>query len=187
MSTATVSLNVSAVDDLPTAVADSFTVNEDAVLNASLAGNDTVGGDGGAGSWALVSGPANGTVTIDAATGSFTFTPDANFNGATSFVYTIADSDGDLSTATVSLNVSAVDDLPTAVADSFTVNEDAVLDASLAGNDTVGGDGGAGSWALVSWSCERHGDDRRGDGELHVYAGCELQRGDELRLHDRGQ
>ena len=104
------------VEDLPTAVDDSFSVNEDAVLSGSLAGNDTVGGDGGAGVWALLSGPANGVVTVGA-NGAFTFTPTANFNGVTSFSYTLTDSDGDVSTATATITVNAVDDVPTAVAD----------------------------------------------------------------------
>jgi len=39
-------------------------------------------------------------------------TPDANFNGSDSFTYTITDSNGDTSTATVNVTVNAVNDMP---------------------------------------------------------------------------
>jgi hypothetical protein len=139
LSTATVTLNVTSVDDLPTAVADIFTVNEDVTLVGSVATNDTGLGDG-LGGYNRLTGPANGTVTLSS-NGTFTYTPNANFNGTDSFVYTLRDSDGDLSTATVTLNVTSVDDLPTAVADTFTVNEDVTLVGSVATNDTGLGDG----------------------------------------------
>jgi Ca2+-binding RTX toxin-like protein len=138
---------VTAVDDAPTAVADVVATSEDTVLNGSLGANDVASGDGG-NVWALLSGPAVGTVTVSA-NGSFTYTPAANFNGSTSFTYTLTDSDGDVSTATATVNVTAVDDLPTAVADSFNISEDTVLNGSLAGNDVASGDGGN-VWSLVS-------------------------------------
>jgi len=52
-------------DNQPTAVADSFTTSEDTALTGNLAANDTASGDGG-NVWALLSGPANGTVTVSA-------------------------------------------------------------------------------------------------------------------------
>ncbi len=67
--------------------------------------------------WALATGATNGTVVVNAG-GTFTYTPNANFNGADSFSYTITDADGDVSTATVSFNVGAVDDLPVALDDN---------------------------------------------------------------------
>ncbi|MBU0501029.1 MAG: tandem-95 repeat protein [Gammaproteobacteria bacterium] len=146
LSTATVNLTVSPLDDVPVAVDDSFTLNEDAALNGSLAGNDTLSGDGG-NVWALAVNPAHGAVTVNA-DGTFSYTPAANYAGPDSFTYTLTDSDGDLSTATVNLTVSPLDDVPVAVDDSFVLNEDAALNGSLAGNDTASGDGGN-VWALA--------------------------------------
>ena len=41
------------------------------------------------------------------------FIPDANYNGAASFTYTIADGHGAFSTATVSINIAPDNDAPT--------------------------------------------------------------------------
>ncbi|MFZ2949580.1 MAG: Ig-like domain-containing protein, partial [Desulfuromonadaceae bacterium] len=42
--------------------------------------------------------------------GSFTYTPNANYNGPDSFTYTITDANGDTSTATVAIGVTPVND-----------------------------------------------------------------------------
>ena len=59
----------------------------------------------------------HGTVSLDA-NGNVVFTPDANYNGEATFTYTISDGNGGTDTATVSLNVDAVNDAPDAVDDS---------------------------------------------------------------------
>ena len=56
--------------------------------------------------YSLVSGPANGSVVINA-DGSYTLAPDAGFDGADSFTFQVADPDGNISTATVSIDVLA--------------------------------------------------------------------------------
>ncbi|MRX28736.1 Ig-like domain-containing protein, partial [Kangiella sp. HZ709] len=84
----------------------------------------------------------NGTLTFNA-DGSYDYSPDANFNGTDSCTYIITDADGDTDIATVTITVTAVDDTPTATDDSNTVAEDgSITGASVAGNDTLGGDGG---------------------------------------------
>ncbi|MEL6351883.1 MAG: Ig-like domain-containing protein [Cyanobacteria bacterium J06627_28] len=97
------------VDDVvdntaPVAADDSFTVNENTVLNGDVSGNDTdTEGDA---SYALDADAANGTVAL-AADGSFTYTPDADFNGTDSFTYTLSDAEFS-STATVNVTVDDV-------------------------------------------------------------------------------
>ncbi len=51
------------------------------------------------------SNPANGTLTLDNNTGTFTYLPSANFTGIDSFTYTLTDSAGLTDTATVTINV----------------------------------------------------------------------------------
>ena len=146
----TITLAVTAVDDLPVAAADTISATEDGgAVTGSLAGNDTPSGDGG-NVWALGSTlPTKGSVVITA-TGGYTYTPAANQNGSDTFTYTITDADGDVSTATVTVNITAVDDLPVAAADTISATEDGgAVTGSLAGNDTPSGDGGN-VWALGS-------------------------------------
>ena len=97
-----------------------YTTAEDTALTVPAPGvlaNDT-DADGNALTAALVTGPAHGTLTLNA-NGSFTYTPAANYNGADSFTYRANDGTANSNTATVTLNVTAVNDAPVAVADSL--------------------------------------------------------------------
>ena len=113
-------INVAAVDDVPVASADIYAGTEDTVLNVpALTGvlaNDTGLGDGGL--TLTVVGPVTGGAVVLNNDGSFSFTPTANFNGAASFTYQVTDGDGDVSSALVTINVAAVDDVPGLVANT---------------------------------------------------------------------
>ncbi len=63
--------------------------------------------DGDALTVSLVSGPANGTVTVNA-NGSFVYTPSPGYFGSDSFTYQSTDPSGLSSTATVTIAVTAV-------------------------------------------------------------------------------
>ncbi len=127
-STATVSMTVTCVDDPPAAVDNSATVVEDASATAiDVLANDT-DPDGGPRTISLASGPANGTVVLTGGSPGehtgLTYQPDPNYCNSGSptdnFTYTVNGG----SEATVSVTVTCVDDLPVAVGDSATVNED---------------------------------------------------------------
>jgi VCBS repeat-containing protein len=131
---ATVTINVDATNDAPDAVDDALTVAEDGSLNLDIAGgvlaNDT-DPEGDALIATLVSGPANGTLTLNP-DGSLQYAPNANFNGTDSFTYSA--SDGELSDeATVTINVTPENDPPLAVADGYTTTEDTVLSIGSSG------------------------------------------------------
>jgi VCBS repeat-containing protein len=132
---AEVTITVLPVADPPAPVADSYSTNEDTTLtvnatNGVLANDVDVDGD--TLTVALGATTSNGTLSL-ASNGSFTYTPNANFFGADSFTYTVSDGTTTSSPITVTLNVTAVNDLPVAGADAYSVNEDGVLnvDASL--------------------------------------------------------
>ncbi|MEJ5992764.1 tandem-95 repeat protein, partial [Ramlibacter sp. PS3R-8] len=138
--TATVTVNVAAVQDAPTAIGDTVTTAEDTPVTTtvtSLLANDT---DPDAGNTLTVTGVGNavgGTVTLSG--GNVTFTPNPNFTGAGSYEYTISDGQGGTSTATVTVNVSPVQDAPAAGNDTVATAEDTPLTitpATLLGNDT---------------------------------------------------
>ncbi len=142
--TATVNLAVTSVTDLY-ATNDSFSTNEDTVLNADVATNDSTS-SGGSLSYAVDTDVSNGTLVLNA-NGSFTYTPDSNYNGSDSFTYTVTDADsGESSTQTVSLTIDPVTDLSTAD-DSFSTDEDVVLSESVAPNDSTTS-GGSLSYAV---------------------------------------
>ena len=68
-----------------------------------------------------------------------TFTPNANFNGAADFTYTVTDGSLTSNTATVTVNVAAVNDAPVANNDTLAATEDTAVTytaAQLLGNDT---------------------------------------------------
>ena len=86
---------------------------EDLALTGSVAGNDSLSGDGG-NVFSIKTNPANGTLTMNDA-GAFTYTPDANYHGSDSFAYQLTDADGDFDTATVSVTVAAIPSKVTAI------------------------------------------------------------------------
>ncbi len=72
------------------------------IAAAGVLGNDS-DVDGDSLTAVLVSGPAHGTLTLNA-DGSFTYTPDANYHGSDSFTYKANDGSLDSNVATVSLD-----------------------------------------------------------------------------------
>ena len=81
--------------------------------------------------------PSQGTVAINA-DGSLTYTPKAGYNGPDSFNYTISDGKGGSDTATVTIDVTPVNDGPDAVDDAYSTDEDTPLTVAspgVLGND----------------------------------------------------
>jgi VCBS repeat-containing protein len=131
---ATVTLTVHRRNNSPIAADDFYDVDEDGSLAVAAAGvlaNDS-DADGDSLSAILVSGPAHGTLLLDA-NGSFTYTPNANFNGLDNFSYQAGDGIATSAAATVTINVAPVPDAPIAAADSYATSEDSTLMVELPG------------------------------------------------------
>jgi gliding motility-associated-like protein len=78
---------------------------------------------------------ANGTVIMNN-DGTFTYTPNPDFNGTDTFEYTACDDDGNCATVTVTITVTPVDDeLQSAENDQYTVYENETLTGNVAEND----------------------------------------------------
>ncbi len=101
------------VNTAPQAAGGSFTLAEDGELSDSVTASDA---DGDPLTYAVASPPAHGRLTLDAATGGFTYTPDPNYSGPDSFTFTVADGWATSPPATVSLAVTEVNDPPVAAA-----------------------------------------------------------------------
>lgn len=124
----TVSLVVTPVNYAPVAVADSYTTAEDTNLSVVANGvltNDT-DADADLLSARLVSGPSHGTLVFNP-NGSFSYSPNANYNGPDSFTYRANDGTLDSGIATVNLSVAAVNDAPTANSESYSTAEGTIL------------------------------------------------------------
>src|SRR5207248_191734 len=138
-SAATVSITVTAVNDPPVAANDSYAATEDTVLTIAAPGvlaNDS-DVDGDPLTVLIVVGPGHGAVTLNA-TGSFTYTPAANYNGADSI--TNKENDGTLNSngARVTSTGRSVNGPPVANAQSVTTNQDTAKAISLTASDVDG-------------------------------------------------
>ncbi|TWW00272.1 tandem-95 repeat protein [Chitinophaga pinensis] len=147
--TATLRITVTPANDAPVATDDQLTVIEDQTGTGNVLTNDT-DPDGDALSASVVTDPVNGTIVLNA-DGSFTYTPNANYNGLDSVVYRICD-DGTPSlcdTAILRITVTPVNDAPVAADDQLTVIEDQIGTGNVLTNDTDP-DGDALSASLVT-------------------------------------
>ena len=107
--TATVTITVLPVNDVPSAVADSFSVLKDRTLNVAAPGvlaNDS-DVDGDSLTAVKVNSPAHGVVTL-AGDGSFSYTPAAGYTGPDAFTYRASDGSDSSPNRIVSINVSAI-------------------------------------------------------------------------------
>ena len=135
LATGQVSIIVTPVNDPPVAQSQSVTTPEDTATNLVLTATDL---DSTNLTFVLRSAPTNGVLSFfDTATGSVTYTPNTNYNGADFFDFTV--SDGSLlATGQVSIIVTPVNDAPVAGADMLEtcVNRALVVaSAALLAND----------------------------------------------------
>ena len=113
-SSATVTITVAAVNDAPTATADSFGVIKDHTLNVNAPGvllNDH-DVDGDSLTAIKVTNAVHGVVTL-AADGSFSYTPGSGYVGPDAFSYKASDGIAASPTRVVTLTVTAVPPVPT--------------------------------------------------------------------------
>ncbi|MEG7360272.1 retention module-containing protein [Pseudomonas citronellolis] len=104
-----VSITVTAVNDAPIAHDDSATIDEDHSVTIDVLANDT---DIDSSSLSVTGASAShGSVTINQ-DGTLTYTPDANYGGSDTIVYTISDGDGGTSSASVTVGITPVADAP---------------------------------------------------------------------------
>jgi VCBS repeat-containing protein len=124
----------STTDELTYVWFDDVELTAAGVANGLLA-NDT----GGATSAIKLTDPTKGSVTFNA-DGTFVYTPNADANGTDSFTYKASDGTEESAPATVTINITPVNDAPVAVANSYTLAEDTMLTVNAAtgvlSNDT---------------------------------------------------
>jgi VCBS repeat-containing protein len=110
---ATVTITISATNDVPIAVMDRYMLDEDTTLTIAAPGllaND-VDVDSSNLTVVKVTNPLRGTLTLNA-NGSFTYTPRANYHGPDGFLYRVRDETSSSRLALVILNVRPVAEAP---------------------------------------------------------------------------
>ncbi|SFZ78645.1 retention module-containing protein, partial [Chitinimonas taiwanensis] len=122
-STATVSVTVNPVNDAPTingGNSQNVSTLEDTPLSGSVAGSDV---DGDPLNYGKGSDPSHGSVAVNP-DGSWTYTPNSNYNGPDSFTIVVSDGKGGTDTVTINVGVTPVDDLPVISSGAGSVVED---------------------------------------------------------------
>ncbi len=132
---ATFSITITPVNDAPTATAGSLAVTEDQVQSGSLSGSDI---ESSPLTYSIVSAPSKGTITLNATTGVYQYTPSANLNGADSFTFKVNDGALNSAPANIQVSIAAVNDVPTATPQSVSTNEDTTKTILLSGSDVDG-------------------------------------------------
>jgi VCBS repeat-containing protein len=149
--TATVTVTVGAVNDAPVATDDAIDTDEDVAITVDVLPNDN-DPDGDTLTITAVTQGENGTVAIDPISGNPVYTPDENFNGTDIFTYTIDDGNGGTDTATVTVTVNPVNDLPEITPATATVSEEGLIngvpDSSGSPTDTTDSVNDSGSMSI---------------------------------------
>ncbi|WP_163846115.1 Ig-like domain-containing protein, partial [Pseudooceanicola aestuarii] len=136
---ADVTVTITGANDAPVLDDLALTLAEDGSTSGTLMASDV---DAGAAlEYAVISQTAHGALNLGA-DGSYSYTPDADFHGTDSFVVQVSDGQGGSDTATITLNVTPVNDPPVLDDGADTLGEDAApLVIDLVARDADAGDG----------------------------------------------
>ena len=155
---ATVTITVTPINDDPIAVDDAYDVDEDGVLTVAAPGvmaND-IEVDTDNMVVVLLTNVNHGSLVL-LGNGSFTYTPDPDFNGTDSFEYRLVTypgiEDAWTDDAIVTITVNPINDAPVATDQNVTTAEDTAKDITLTGTDI---DGDTLTFAIVDQPA--HGD-----------------------------
>jgi hypothetical protein len=128
----TVTVTVGPSNDAPLAVDDVDGTLEDTAVTVDVLGNDTDPESDPLNVDSVTQG-TNGSVVNNGP--DVTYTPDPDWNGSDSFIYTVADGNGGFASAQVTITVTADNDDPVAVDDTKTVSEDTSHVVPVLAND----------------------------------------------------
>lgn len=133
----TVRITVMHVNSPPVARDTSITTNEDVPVNGQLHATDSDGP--GPLTFQQLAGPIHGDLTsFDANTGTFTYSPDLNYNGGDQFTFRVNDGLVNSANATVSITVTPVNDPPVARDTSLTTPFETALNTKFLATDVDG-------------------------------------------------
>ena len=147
--TSTVSITVTPINDHPVSNNDGLFTDEDVTSTIDVLSNDIdLDGDSLLYTNIIFSQPANGLVSINS--NSLSYTPNTDFNGVDSFTYSISDGSLVSNLSTVSVTVNSVVDLSASSDFSVVTDEDIILLSESFSSHIVVGDAAISSYNLVS-------------------------------------
>jgi RHS repeat-associated protein len=127
----TVALTIRPINDAPIAAAQSVTTPEETVAAFSLTATDA---DGDALSYSVITPPTKGTISLTGA--NVTYTPNLNATGADNFTWRARDTiPADSNVATVSIQITPINDAPVAANLSLQTDEDVPIAVLLSATD----------------------------------------------------
>ena len=127
------SLGFMALNDAPVAQSQSLALEEDVPTSVVLGATDV---DSTNLTFTITTNPAHGQLSGTAP--NLTYTPDAEWNGSDSFVFTANDGSLSSAPATVSITVSAANDAPVAASQTVSGDEDTNIPVTLNATDAEG-------------------------------------------------
>uniref|UniRef100_UPI001B31962E cadherin-like domain-containing protein n=1 Tax=Priestia flexa TaxID=86664 RepID=UPI001B31962E len=93
--------------------------------------------DGDPLTFSLQNAPANGVVVVNV-DGTFTYTPNLNFNGTDAFTVLVSDGQGGTAVSTINITIASVNDAPRVPDYTFTIQEDSVATGRVVAIDPDG-------------------------------------------------
>lgn len=126
----TITLNVTAVNDAPVALAQTISTTRNSNVAVNLAATD---GERETITYTLVSSPTHGA--LSGAVPNLVYTPEQNFVGADSFQFRASDPQGAATTAMISLTVLPTNTAPLAESFALTTTQESALAVNLRATD----------------------------------------------------
>ena len=143
--TVTVTITINPVNDIPTTVSDTLTVNEAGTVTLTASGSSTLldndtDSEGDSLTAIGVTSPTNGTLTLNP-NGTFSYVHDGSETTTDTFSYKSNDGTNDGNTVTITITINPINDAPIAIGDilmgiySTTVTLTTVGSSTLMDND----------------------------------------------------
>ena len=131
------------INNAPVAQAQDVTIDEDNSIEITLVANDA---DGDPLTYSIVAQPDHGSLG-DLVVNKVTYTPDENYHGVDAFTFKVNDTKVDSNTATVSITINSIEDVPVAEPQEVTTEVDAEIEITLVATD---GDGDPLTYSIVT-------------------------------------
>jgi hypothetical protein len=130
-----VDLTINPINDAPLASDSEFTMEGDTTLAGIVVGSDS---DSDILTFALLTQPTLGEISLDAASGEFSYTPQPGQSGTDAFQFQVDDGALVSSPGTVTIHISGGNTPPIAHSQAFSLDEDTSLVGTLTGEDPDG-------------------------------------------------